>query len=311
MVWAEVSYKNREKWAADFLSIGEPDIFEADDLVDRLLDVYLGMMVNGGWAGAPLSKEGEYGLDAVPSLVDFYSQGLWMTCSSRVAFNDQIDIVNDGLPNYAAVPVINDSDISFIMARRLTVKPKRWAAPFSPFAYYQTTEMLTPPSQQVADRGLKRRWGDKISEHKMIINSLVAVSAKGNLAPCVGPRGKLDARWNGHTAVACATALGTISDFRHLWTVETKESVMASYIETPLRLGVTSEQVKSLFYAREQPLTPRGRKRPILHWVEAHRRRIAGGIDVDIRKYLRGITSFEMGGFGFNISSPIKELIHA
>lgn len=38
-------------------------------------------------------------------------------------------------------------------------------------------------------------------------------------------------------------------------------------------LGCTADEVKSLLYARQLPMTATGRKRPILHLVAAHRRR--------------------------------------
>ena len=80
-------------------------------------------------------------------------------------------------------------------------------------------------------------------------------------------------------------------------------------LEGPVRacFGVHEEQVKSLFYARDLPLTDTGRKRPILHWVAAHRRRIKEGIDIDVRKHMRGITGFEMFGTKFEIGVPEKK----
>ena len=97
-----------------------------------------------------------------------------------------------------------------------------------------------------------------------------------------------------------------ITDSRHLWRVETAERVVGGRHKTPLRLGVSVEHVKSLFYARQAPLTESGRRRPILHWVRAHQRRIAAGIDIDVRKHLRGIEAFEMDGFAFRITQPTK-----
>lgn len=100
--------------------------------------------------------------------------------------------------------------------------------------------------------------------------------------------------------VMCAAVLHAHADRRHLW------NVMATESEAKAQFGVYEEQIKSLFYARSLPLTTTGRKRPILHWVNAHRRRMNAGIDIDIRKHLRGIEEFEMKGTNFCITRPVK-----
>ena len=86
------------------------------------------------------------------------------------------------------------------------------------------------------------------------------------------------------------------------WTIEGKES------EARCAVSVDPEQVKSLLYARQLPMTVTGRKRPILHLVSAHRRRIKEGIDIDINKFLRGVNSVEMNGTLFTVTPP-KQLI--
>lgn len=90
------------------------------------------------------------------------------------------------------------------------------------------------------------------------------------------------------------------NDRQTLWNVEATDG------KARATFGVYMEQVKSLFYCRDLPITNTGRKRPILHWVSAHRRRMALGTDINIDKYLRGIISFEMSGTLFTISRPIK-----
>lgn len=89
-------------------------------------------------------------------------------------------------------------------------------------------------------------------------------------------------------------------DRRFLWNVTANEGIAKA------TFGVYPEQIKSLFYAREIPLTETGRKRPILHWVSAHQRRIKSGIEIDIDKHLRGTTEFVYQGTKFIITSPIK-----
>lgn len=72
------------------------------------------------------------------------------------------------------------------------------------------------------------------------------------------------------------------------------------------RLIVDVEQVKSLFYARTLPPTESGRRSPILHWVQSHKRRLKSGTDIDISKYLRGVSEFEMYGTRMQILNPQK-----
>lgn len=91
------------------------------------------------------------------------------------------------------------------------------------------------------------------------------------------------------------------SDRRFLWNVVAQEGTSKA------TFGVHPEQIKSLFYSRELPMTETGRKRPILHWVASHHRRIKNGIDIDIEKHLRGITEFVYQGTKFTITQPIKK----
>lgn len=97
---------------------------------------------------------------------------------------------------------------------------------------------------------------------------------------------------------ACVLNLG--SDNKHLWNVTAKEGIARA------TFGVYPEQIQSLFYAREMPMTETGRKRPILHWVAAHHRRLKNGIEIDIEKHLRGINEFVYQGTKFQITRPLK-----
>lgn len=98
-------------------------------------------------------------------------------------------------------------------------------------------------------------------------------------------------------------ALNTYFIFDNFWKVKAKEE------DAHATFGVDESQIKSLFYARNLPTTTTGRKRPILHWVSAHRRRIKEGIEIDIKEYLRGTTDFVMNGTKFEIISPKKNLL--
>jgi hypothetical protein len=98
-----------------------------------------------------------------------------------------------------------------------------------------------------------------------------------------------------------ASALNQSGESSLLWKVEADEG------EARAIFGVHEEQVKSLFYARTLPLSETGRKRPILHWVAAHRRRIKEGIEVDVRRHMRGITEFVLLDTKFTITNPPKK----
>jgi hypothetical protein len=104
-----------------------------------------------------------------------------------------------------------------------------------------------------------------------------------------------------NTVIASST-VQLYQDRRYLWNVTAKENIAKA------TFGVYPEQIKSLFYAREMPMTETGRKRPILHWVKAHQRRIKEGIDIDIEKHLRGINEFVYQGTKFIITRPIKNI---
>lgn len=93
-------------------------------------------------------------------------------------------------------------------------------------------------------------------------------------------------------------ALNYEADKFHVWTIEAQES------EAKCTVGVDREQVKSLLYARSLPLTATGRKRPILHLVAAHTRRLKEGIDIEIGDFLRGVKKVEMNGTIFTVNAP-------
>lgn len=103
------------------------------------------------------------------------------------------------------------------------------------------------------------------------------------------------------TAAQAAVIINFFADRKYLWNVVAIEG------RARAMFGVHAEQIKSLFYARDLPMSITGRKRPILHWVAAHRRRIQSGTDVDIKKHLRGVDRFEMNGTLFEIANPLKK----
>lgn len=95
-----------------------------------------------------------------------------------------------------------------------------------------------------------------------------------------------------------SVALQFLSDRRFCWTITARES------EAKAHLGCMQEEIKSLLYARDLPRTVTGRKRPILHLVEAHKRRMRNGTEVDITAFLRGQRSVVIDGTQFTVTPP-------
>ena len=95
-----------------------------------------------------------------------------------------------------------------------------------------------------------------------------------------------------------STTLQAQADRRFCWEIAANEGFAKA------SLGCTAEEVKSLLYARQLPVTATGRKRPILHLVAAHRRRMKEVIDVDIKPFLRGVAEVTMDGTLFRVRAP-------
>lgn len=93
-------------------------------------------------------------------------------------------------------------------------------------------------------------------------------------------------------------AMQMLADRRFCWTITAQEKMARAH------LGCMQEEVKSLLYARSLPMTSNGRKRPILHLVEAHKRRMRNGTDIDITAFLRGQQTVEIAGTAFSVNPP-------
>jgi len=106
--------------------------------------------------------------------------------------------------------------------------------------------------------------------------------------------------------VSLLAGLQYVDDAQHQWTITALQGT------TKVTVGAYAENVKSLLYARELPLTPSGRKRPILHVVSAHRRRMQSGVEVDIRDFLRGTREIVMDDIKYKVNAPerlIREML--
>jgi hypothetical protein len=272
-------------------------LFDSEDLTAALLEIFLGMMANG-WQATQVT---------IPMPIDglggMYLDGLWLPCVSRYALECEVDVRNDGMPDVAALPIHReDGKWNFVSARKVKL-PRGWASAGLPRACYLFG--LLSPHDGSSDRETRRQISGEPPMnwdgwyYSVVGDRVVPMRSPWGEFPHGGPAAGV-ARYG-------AAALQTVSDFRHLWVVQTSEAVFGDDTRrTPLRLGVTPDVLRSLFYARSLPTTESGRRRPILHWVRAHLRRLKLGIEIDIAKHLRGITAFEMDGFEFDITQPTK-----
>lgn len=138
------------------------------------------------------------------------------------------------------------------------------------------------------------------------------VTSKGEVVPCVQkipnnhgyqPGAKVTSVTTPEdeakeTGIWASVTLQMLADRRHCWTITAQEKIARAH------LGCMQEEIKSLLYARSLPMTSTGRKRPILHLVESHKRRMQSGTDVDVSAFLRGVQTVEIGGTLFKVSPP-------
>ena len=113
------------KWG-EFTEIGIP-LFDSEELTDNLIKIYLGLIASG-WKSA--SSDTPLPLDKIGRL---YLNGLSLSCVKRIAISGQVDLRNDGLADFAAIPIrMGDGDFSFSVCDRVKTLLKGWAAlPFS------------------------------------------------------------------------------------------------------------------------------------------------------------------------------------
>jgi hypothetical protein len=292
----------RAKLDPDFMWFGQ-DIFKAEDLIDRAYRVFCNLLVEQ-IVGAPGGNVHQLMADGHALLV----HGSYLPCVRRPTYKAEVDRRNDGLPDYAGVNNFKRDSAGELVCytyqvRRLDRFP-RGIAPVVPGEPFRLVEW----SRQGAgsNRSLRRRGavGDTLQAHHFYFT--VPDDDRIVHAIHTGIPDDYSAQWHAAMAAWPAIVFNSWADRRFLWQVETSEQ-LTDWVRTPLILGVDESHVKSLFYARSLPVTESGRRRPILHWVRAHERRLAEGIDVDVCRHLRGITEFDMDSMHFQITSPDKQ----
>ena len=101
------------------------------------------------------------------------------------------------------------------------------------------------------------------------------------------------------TTTGASYAMQYTADRKFSWVISATDGRAKAH------LGCMQEEVKSLLYARDLPMSETGRKRPILHLVAAHKRRMKSGTDVDVSQFLRGQQEVEIKGTKFIVRPPL------
>jgi hypothetical protein len=226
------------------------------------------------------------------------SVGPYFPAKDRVVDDScQIDVVNDGLPSVAAYaytytfPNVPGEEriqgyCSMLFARRIQRLPSeaRFRGPNIPYIFYHAYA-----HNKGGLTSFKMYLG--VKPDGVVVHAPIVVNGQYGKEPLVQ---------EGNEAFTFSSAITLFQDRFHLWNVSASDGTVHALF------GVYEEEVKSLFYSRDLPMTETGRRRPILHWVRAHQRRMRSGIDVDIEKFLRGTDTFEMAGTEFTICRPQK-----
>lgn len=284
-------------------TFGEP-VLDSEELTELTYRVFLTMMARR-YSSGPMGCIEPFNLD----LGCLLAHGLYVPCVERVTYTHHVDQHLDGLPDHAAVFILkSNKECSIQQVRRIERFPRGVASLAPGSRYKHVTWIRGNPSC----RHEKRYSGSSVGDTDVLnaYDSYATVTPDDRVvhAAILHRYRRFDSNYNSAATVWPTLVFNAWADRRYLWQVRTQDHVI-QHLETPLTLGVGEEHVKSLFYARNLPVTETGRKRPILHWVRAHARRIAEGTDIDVARHLRGITAFEMDGLQFAIVSPDKETL--
>ena len=233
-------------------------------------------------------------------------RGLYFPSNSRIILDprtEKIDMVNDVLPEFGCVCMRKENDgnelnyngyIHLFSFAKKNDLPKNFYKRGGGVLYQM--DNITPSNDYVE--------GEK---------TYFTVSKDGNIRACssfvsnqsgYGGLNKIitqeqhEPEYLKAAEFRASVALQWVADKKHCWTITAKENIAKA------TLGCMMEEVKSLLYARSLPMTATGRKRPILHLVESHKRRMRNGTDIDVTSFLRGQQTVEIGGTIFSVNPP-------
>lgn len=224
----------------------------------------------------------------------------------RIALASQVDTLNDEVPMHAAIGLTRTNKHVFSQAFTMALirhhdlpKPVR--------IMFRGAASVFRVTSIIGCNGLSKSLTDNNSND-------IETIANGGFAGVMRDGTVIGAEESGRMSAWRAQILSYIvslhNDRKYFWEVTATEPFMGGF-DAKAMFSVDESYIKSLFYARSIPMTASGRLRPILHWVSAHKRRIEKGIDIDVRKHLRGIDSFAMHGVNFRITEPRKQVAEA
>lgn len=214
--------------------------------------------------------------------------GPYFAPEDRQIWKDEYQYKVDGIPDYASFAFYIDREPGLVSGYLENYVVER--------LHKIPHHAKLPPARYVAFYKLAIYYGEKHGLNAITIPAGITENDKIVIDLRFGDHKERDRMKTGVSG-----ALGYKADSKYLWNVQAIEETSKA------TFGVYPSQIKSLLYARDLPLTATGRKRPILHWVRSHRRRMQNGTEVDIDKHLRGISEFEMNGTQFRITRPVKQ----
>lgn len=273
------------------------DEFE-DEVASALIAVYENKVLKNRGAGPLMLK--------TKDLLFFRQFGPYIPSESRLIYDgenvSEFDILNDGIPEKGLFGIkpnnqmVADKYKGYFMAfgfKRINRLPKWCVIREKGYLYEQTLISAT-------QRGI---IGEKNYYTLTKAGKLIACD---KVFSCQSAFGKnYLVRQSEHepalltqTENWASASMQFVTDARFCWSIRAEEA------KAKVTLGCMKEEIKSLLYARSLPVTETGRKRPVLHLVESHKRRLKNGIDIDITAFLRGTQKVEMNGTLFIVLPP-------
>lgn len=271
------SIKNKyiETTEKHFGSVGI-DFFESDQMTDEIYSLLLDQM-HEVYHSPKLRDHG-----------NVFLNGIYMPCCKRDFFISTTDPANDGAPRKCSL--YNPDDKSMIYVERINRSPKH-------YGFLGTGIKYRLVCVHTDDLGKRKAW-----------ELFFQIKNNGDIRPAILIGGPESHKVPSFVTQQASLVINACADSDFLWECEIEEPILGSY-PTKLKLGMNSEQIKSLFYARTLPVTESGRKRPIIHAVQSHKRRIKEGIDVNIKKHTRGVSLINLDGLDFKITPPKRAFL--
>lgn len=272
-------------------------IFDGSELIDKAYDGLIAMMdiipdAGGEIEGYQISSGKENVWTHYNAIID----GIYIPGSERVYWHGTFDIGVDDFPDKGCVycQPLKGEQFRYCTIEKIDKFPKYiFCSCSDPAARYRVVVTVINEDKKIYP--------------VIVFESFFAVDKKGRVGSAIDVNYKRAYAGTSEAYHGCkygAGALSLLADRKYLWNVCAIESF--EKYDLKINFGINEDHIKSLLYARDAPLTLSGRKRPILHWVDQHKRRIKEGVDIDINKYLRGITEFNLGNLSFQIDNPKK-----